>query len=57
MAAEISWTKGKLSRFKKLYADTLAAGKTEFQFEGHVVFTGYAKYLIEFLQSKINQLP
>jgi hypothetical protein len=41
-------------RFKRHYANALEGNKAQFMFEGHGFLTGYAKYLIEFLEGKFK---
>lgn len=40
----------KLRTFKAVYDQTVSAGRTSFKFEGQGFDTGYAKYLIEYLE-------
>lgn len=48
----IEWDRKKLEEFKKLYA---SCTEDVFVFEGHEFLKSYAKYLIEFLESKIRK--
>lgn len=51
------WDAGKLKRFKRIYAATLAAAEgggreAIFTFEGCRFVVGYAGYLIQYLEGK-----
>lgn len=46
----VNFTKDKLKDFKKLYNTTVKENKKQFIFEGNLYLTGYAKYLIEYLE-------
>lgn len=48
----IQFTKEKLQTFETLYKRALAEGRDVFHFEGHPLFVGYAKYVIEYLKSQ-----
>lgn len=43
--------KKELKRFKTKYEHAMKHDKTEFRYDGQDVVTGYAKYLIEYLES------
>ena len=47
----IAWTRSKLVRFKKVYAE---ANEMDFLFEGHEFHYDYATYLIEYLQEELS---
>jgi len=47
----ITWDKAKLARFKLAYAEHKGDSANVFSFEGHQFVVGYAKYLIEYLES------
>lgn len=49
-----SFDKEDFARLKKEYAKALAEGKEQFVFDKHVLLVSYAKYLIEYLQSKFK---
>jgi hypothetical protein len=51
---EITWTKPMFKRFKKAYADAVAAQQANFVFDGHDFLVSYSKYLIEYLESKLG---
>lgn len=51
----IEWTRGRLSQFKKAYAEADANHTEQFTFMGHVFLTAYAKYLIEYLDGLFNR--
>lgn len=36
--------------FKKLYNDAVENNRSQFTFEGACIITGYAKYLIEYIE-------
>lgn len=50
----VMWTRPKLNRLKKAYTQAVADNADTFWFENHEYVVGYAKYLIEFLESKIE---
>lgn len=50
----IHWTIPMLMRFKRAYADALASHQASFVFEGKQFMTGYARYLIEFLEGELQ---
>lgn len=52
----IHWTRPMLERFKKEYDKHKDAPGSSFEFDGHVVLVGYAKYLIEYLET-VKSLP
>lgn len=47
----VNWTPEKLEKFKKVYE---GAEERIFIFERHVFDTGYAKYLIQYLEGKFK---
>lgn len=47
----IEWTKPKLASFKKAYEEALARQDEQFRWQGFHFIPGYAKYLIEWLES------
>jgi hypothetical protein len=49
----INWTRPMLERFKKEYQKAVAAKKDTFVFDGNEFVVSYAKYLIEYLESKL----
>ena len=49
----ITWTRPMLERFKKALAK--ANGKN-FTFDGHEFVSGYAKYLIDYLEEKLSRI-
>jgi hypothetical protein len=49
----INWDRPMLERFKKAYAATPNDPNHVFVFDGHEFLRSYAKYLIEFLESKL----
>ena len=46
----VNWTEEKLAEFKKEYATAERRRRDCFKFNGHEFYTGYAKYLIEYLE-------
>ena len=50
----IDLTKENVLAIEKLYTDALVEGKETFKFQGHEVFTEYAKYVVEHGKSKLN---
>jgi hypothetical protein len=51
---EIIFTKKKLQLLKAARDRAVAEGQDEFTFEGKVIFVGYAKYLIEYLETQLS---
>lgn len=54
----MTWTKPRLERLKTAYARALNEGMTKhqaFKFEGYVMIVAYAKYLIEYLDYKLEE--
>lgn len=51
----INWTRPMLERFKKAYSAALEKGGKDstFVFDGHEFLVSYAKYLIEYLETKL----
>lgn len=49
----ISWTRPMLERFKKEYQKAVAAKTDTFIFDGNEFVVSYAKYLIEYLETKL----
>lgn len=52
--AAIYWNKDKLAKLKRMHHAAVANGQEQFEFEGHPLLTSYAKYLIEFLETKLK---
>lgn len=52
----VEWTEGKLREFKTVYLTAYDAGYEEFMFEGHLYVSGYAKYLIQYLDNYFSRL-
>lgn len=46
--------KKKLKELKKAYDKTVGTSITEFEFEGGVILTSYAKYLIEYCEHELS---
>lgn len=51
----IEFNAGKLSKLKKQYKSAKDGGKDTFMFEGHELDVGYAKYLIEYLETQFGK--
>lgn len=49
----MNWDKQKLDEFEKAYERALENNLNEFEFENHEFLVSYAKYLIEFLKTKL----
>lgn len=47
----VSFTRESLVRFKNRYEQTVTLNNDTFEFEDNVYVVGYAKYLIEYLES------
>ena len=54
MTTTITWDRDLLEKFRKLYTRAVNAGHDEFTFQDHVVVVGYAKYLIEYLDTRLS---
>lgn len=52
---QITWTAAKLKRFKNAYLAAVQYKLEEFEFDGDDYVVGYAKYLIEFLETKFKE--
>lgn len=50
----ITWNRQKLHTLIAKYAWAMATKQDSFMFEGHEVLTGYAKYLIEYLERELG---
>jgi hypothetical protein len=53
----ITFTPMLLERLKRDYALAVAAQRDTFMFDGHALLTEYAKYLIEYLESRFGGRP
>jgi len=51
---EMSFDKGKLEALKTAYARAVKAGVDTFAFDGSLFVVGYAKYLIEYLETRFK---
>ena len=51
----ISFTEADLAEFKSAYNTAVKDNQDSFIFENHEYVVGYAKYLIEYLNSKFEQ--
>lgn len=50
----ITWDRPMLKRFKDALSDALGQSSTTFVFDGHEFVISYAKYLIEYLESRLK---
>ena len=50
----IVWNRPKFERLKKAYAQAVEEEAEEFTFDSNVFVTGYAKYLIEYLELRFT---
>ena len=53
----INWTLPMLKRFKKEYQKAVSNKSDLFTFDGNEFVTGYAKYLLEYLEMKLVTKP
>lgn len=51
----ITFTPESFRSFKKLWAVSAQQGDEQFTFEGHEFLTAYAKYLIEYIETRKKQ--
>jgi len=54
MDNNVTFDKNDLILFKKCYENALQNKVTEFEYKGNEYVVSYAKYLIEFLESKLK---
>ena len=54
--ADIMWSPGLLAQFKRAYDKARTEKADTFKFERHEFYTGYAKYLIEYLDGLFKPL-
>jgi len=52
---DIIFTRDRLRRFKDAYDLAVSREEDTFVFEGHVVFTSYAKYIIEYATGELRE--
>ena len=50
----VTWTRAKLDSLKETYHEAKKQEAVEFTFDGHRFYTAYARYLIEFLEGKLQ---
>lgn len=55
MSGHIEFTLEKIKAFRKLYDEAVKDGKEMFIFEGHDVLVSYAKYVLEYLEKRIDR--
>ena len=48
---------GELPRLRRLYQNAKRSGAESFTFQGHEVLTGYAKYMLQYLEGGDHQTP
>jgi Fe-S cluster biosynthesis and repair protein YggX len=51
----ISINPATLSRLKKAYKEAVDKNQSQFMFEGNVLVTGYAKYLIQYMEMRLEK--
>ncbi len=51
----IEWTPDKLMKFKAAYAGAIIGKHNSFEFQGNEYDTGYAKYLMEYLDDQFEK--
>lgn len=51
----IEWTRPMLARFRKAYSVAVEAGADTFTFDGNVFVVGYARYLIQYLETQFKK--
>jgi len=49
---QVEWDRPKLDRLKNAYANAVTDEQEQFEFEGLEFVTGYAKYLIMYLEAE-----
>ncbi len=49
----INWNRPMLERFKKAYSEAAGNDNSIFIFDGYEYVKGYARYLIEYLESRL----
>jgi len=54
MSTTITWDRALLEKLRIAYTRAVNAGHDEFTFQDHVVVVGYAKYLIEYLDTRLS---
>lgn len=52
----MEFTLDNINKLKKAYDKALLSQKVEFEFEGHTLLIGYAKYLLEYLENNIKKI-
>jgi hypothetical protein len=51
----VNWDRPKLERFKKEYEKAVKENVATFKFDGKEFVPGFAKYLIEYLETRIQK--
>ncbi len=54
MSTTITWDRALLEKLRIAYTRAVTAGHDEFTFQDHVIVVGYAKYLIEYLDTRLS---
>ena len=54
MSNQVGFNKNDLILFKKCYENAIKNNVKEFEYNGNEYLVSYAKYLIQFLESKLN---
>jgi hypothetical protein len=49
----ITWTRPLLDRFKERYRSAVQAHELDFQFDGKTFVTDYAKFVIEYVETRL----
>ena len=56
-AKYMKFDRDKLADLKRKWEDAVAAGVLYFNLDGQVFYTGYAKYLIQYLEQELKRGP
>ena len=52
----MEFTLDNIKKLKKAYDSAILTQNIEFEFEGHTLLIGYAKYLLEYLENNIKKI-
>jgi hypothetical protein len=55
MQEEMEFTRPRLEALKKRYQEAVESKAENFTFDGHLILTDYAKYMIEYLEGVLNE--
>jgi hypothetical protein len=50
----VEWDRPKRERLRKAYNEAVTEKRSQFTFEGNEYVTGYAKYLLEYLDTRLG---